>query len=614
MPDIKAVVFDVMGVLVRPPMVTGRAPVGMFGPDDADSDHPWHRLERGEITLREAQRLVGPPPAGGDVAAAGPVPPFALIPEMVELAEQLAAAGFRLALCTNAVRELTGLWSTLYAWDDLFPIVVRSCYEGARKPDPALYERTLLRLGARADETLVLDDSAANLATAARLGMVPVRVTPDVAEAVAAVRALTGLAADADRLPVGPPGLRRPVAASATDELLLAVLFDTATRENPFPLLHELRDTAPVHRLADRPVWYASRYDDCRTILRDPRFVKVPDGPALDFITGEPVPPPPPGLVPPVPFIDPPEHTAIRGVMAAGFTKSRLAALTPAITAAVDELAGPLVAAGGGEIVEGLSYPLAIRVICDLVGVPVDDRAGFRRLVRDASMTFEPSLPPDDMFVAVTAIFEMTTYFTALARRARRGEVGGVLPILLAAADDAGVTDDDVVASVVFLFSAGFETVAHLVSTTLYLLATHPDHYALLRAEPDLADAFVQEAGRLQSPVQLDSRMVGDADVVLSGVTVPAGSVAVTLLGAANRDPAVYPDPDRFDVRRAGPPPLTFGAGIHYCLGGRLAALEAATVIARLVASGASRLRVAGLRWKDAMVLRGFDELRLELT
>jgi cytochrome P450/FMN phosphatase YigB (HAD superfamily) len=617
--EIKAVVFDVMGVLVRPPAVDDRAPAGMFGPADADSDHPWHRLERGEITLVEAQRSVGPPRSGGNASAAGPVPPFTLVRETVTLAEQLAAAGLSVALCTNAVHELTGLWSTLYPWAELFPIVVRSCEEGVRKPDPELYRRTLTRLGVRAEETLVLDDSPANLEAASRLGMRTVLVgtdAADVASAVASVRAQTGVGADAPRVAVGPPGLRRPAACNDVDELLLDVLFDKGTRVDPFPLLHRLRTTAPVHRLGDRPVWYASRYEDCRTILRDPRFVKVPEGPALDFITGEPVPPTPPGLVAPIPFLDPPEHTAIRAVMGTGFTKAALASLRPRIEAAADELLTPLLRDGRGEVVERVSYPLAIQVICDLVGVPSDERADFRRRVREAALTFEPSLPPDELFVAVSAIFAMTQYFTGLAARARRGEVDGLLPALLAAADDAGVTDDEVVASVVFLFSAGFETVAHLVSTTLYLLASHPEQYALVAADPALADAAVTEAGRVQSPVQLDSRMVGDADVELSGVVVPADSVAVTLLGAANRDPDVYPDPDRFDVTRSGPFPLTFGTGIHYCLGARLAAMEAAVVVERLVAAGVTRLRVGdrGLRWKDAMVLRGFDELWVEVS
>ncbi|MFL6138207.1 MAG: cytochrome P450 [Frankiaceae bacterium] len=613
---VKAVVFDVMGVLVRPPAVAGRAPAGMFGPADADSDHPWHRLERGEITLAEAQRLVGPPPAGSGPAAAGPVPPFALMTEMVALAEQLAAAGLALALCTNAVHELTGLWSTLYAWDDLFPVVVRSCHEGVRKPDPALYERTLMRLGVQPEDALLLDDSPANVAAAQAHGMRAVLVDRDVTAAVDEVRRLTGVAPDAPRATVGPPGLRRPAVRGEADELLVGVLFDSATRPDPFPLLHRLRDLAPVHQLGDRPVWYLSRYEDCRTVLRDPRFVKVPDGPTLDFITGEPVPPTPPGLVVPMPFLDPPEHTPIRAVMSAGFTRHRLAALEPKLVAAAGELLAPLLASGGGEVVESVSYPLAVRVICDLVGVPEADRTAFRRLVRQAAMTFEPSLPPDEMFVAVSAIFEMTQYFGGLARLARADELPGLLPELLAAADEAGVTDDEVVASVVFLFSAGFETVAHLISTTLYLLATDPEQCAAVATDPGLAMAAVQEAGRVQSPVQLDSRMVGSADVEQSGVTIPAGSVAVTLLGAANRDPAVYADPDRFDVHRFGPPPLTFGTGIHYCLGGRLAMMEAAAVVERLLSGGARRLRVAeqGLEWKDAMVLRGFDRLWLELA
>jgi cytochrome P450 len=370
-----------------------------------------------------------------------------------------------------------------------------------------------------------------------------------------------------------------------------------------------------VHQLADRPVWYVSGYADSRTVLRDRRFVKVASGPTLDFVTGEAVPPPPPGSVPPLPFLDPPRHTNVRAVMAAGFARGQLRALQPTLRDAADDLLAPLLRDGGGEIVERLSYPMAIRVICDLVGVPAPDREMFRRLVRQASMTFEPGLAPADMHVAVSAIFTMVDYFSSLARSARQGQApgSGLLPLLLAEADATGLPDDDVVASVVFLFSAGFETVAHLISTTLFLLATHPSEWAAVRDQPDLASAAVEEAGRFHSPVQLDSRMVG-ADVELHGVRIPANQVAVTLLGAANRDPAAYTDPDRFDVRRRGPAPLTFGSGIHYCLGGPLATMEAAAVVERMIAMRVARIDLAGarseaLQWKDAMVLRGFDRL-----
>jgi hypothetical protein len=611
--DIRAVVFDVGGVLVHPPAVGDLAPDGLFGSSEVDSDHPWHRLERGELTIAQLQRLVGGPqvPAG---RRPGPPPPYALGTDFVELAEQLSAAGFTLALCTNAVRELVSLWWGLYSWDELFSVVVRSYEVGARKPDPALLEATLARLGMLPEETVFVDDLAANIAAAERLGMVTVRVDTDRAEALARIRELTGLPADAPRAAVRPPGLRRPAAQNHADELLLAVLFDAGAREDPYPLLHELRSIAPVHQLAGRPVWYVSRYTDCRTVLRDRRFVKVASGPTLDFVTGEAVPPPPPGSAPPLPFLDPPRHTAVRGVMGAGFAKGRMRALEPQLRATADDLLAPVLRAGGGEVVEQVSYPMAIRVICDLVGVPEPDREMFRRLVREASMTFEPGLSPDAMFVAVSAIFTMTDYFTRLARVARRGKAGGLLSMLLAEADASGLPDDDVVASVVFLFSAGFETVAHLISTTVFLLATHPEQLAIVRDQADLAAAAVEEAGRFHSPVQLDSRMVGE-DVELSGVRIPRNNVAVTLLGAANRDPASYADPDQFDVRRRGPAPLTFGSGIHYCLGGPLAMMEAATVVERLLAAGVRHLDVVkdGLTWKDAMVLRGFDRLTVAI-
>jgi epoxide hydrolase-like predicted phosphatase len=609
MGEIRAVVFDVGGVLVHPPAVGDLAPDGLFGSAEIDSDHPWHRLERGEITIAEVQRLVGGPQLPAD-RPPGPVPPYTLGADFVELAEQLAAAGFALALCTNAVRELVSLWWGLYAWDELFDVVVRSYEIGARKPDPAILRATMARLGTRPEETIFVDDVTANIETAQRLGMVTVRVGPDRTAALARVRELTGLAADAPRATVRPPALRRPAARNRADELLLAVLFDADVRADPYPLLHELRAIAPVHQLAGRPVWYVSRYADCRTVLRDRRFVKVASGPTLDFVTGEAVPPPPPGAVPPLPFLDPPWHTAVRPVMGAGFTRSRLGALEPRVVATAEDVLGPLLRDGGGEVVERVSYPMAIRVICDLVGVPERDRDMFRRLVREASMTFEPGLSPRDMFVAVSAIFTMTDYFSRLARAVRAGSPGGMLAMLLTEADAHAVPEQDVVASVVFLFSAGFETVAHLISTTLFLLATHPDELGVLRNQPELAAAAVEEAGRFHSPVQLDSRMVGE-DVELSGVRIPANQVAVTLLGAANRDPASYVDPDRFDVRRQGPAPLTFGSGIHYCLGAALAALEASTIVRCLLAAGITRLEVAegGLTWKEAMVLRGFDRL-----
>jgi HAD superfamily hydrolase (TIGR01509 family) len=588
---VKAVVFDVSGVLVEPP--AGVVAPETFGPDQ-DSDHPWHKLERGELTLTQVMRLL-PPPAEGRRSLP---PPYKLYGEVIEVAEQLHAAGFRLALCTNAVRELTMLWWGLYAWQDLFDVIVRSHEIGARKPSPEPYLAVLAELGTRPEETLFVDDMQANRATARRLGMVALPPNP------ARIRAATGLDTASPRARIGPPGLRRPIPRDEADELLISVLFDSQLRADPYARLARLRELDPVHRLADRPIAYLTRYEDCRTVLTDRAFVKVAgDLPTLDFVTGIPVVPAPPGSFVPAAFVDPPVHDAARGVLATGFRPARLRELEPAVRSAAADLVAGLVEAGTADLVGTVSFPMAIRVICDLLAVPEADRPKFRRLVREASLSFEPGISLPQRRTALNAIFAMTDYF-------RDAEPHGLLAALLAEGERAGVHREQVIADVVFLFAAGFETVAHLISATFFLLTANPEQYDQVRADPGLAGAAVGEAGRLQSPVQTDSRMVGTA-TTMGGVELNVGEVAVTLLGAANRDPACFPDPDVFDLHRTGPPPLTFGLGPHYCLGARLAALEATAVLEALVAAGVERIETGGFTWKDAMVLRGFDALEI---
>lgn len=595
---IRAVIFDVGGVLAEP----GPGPFAetFFGGRERDSDHPWHRLERGELTMAEAMPLLQMPPG-----RPRPPPPYTLKDDYLELAEQLAEAGFKLALCTNTPRETAPLWQALYPWADVFEVIIRSCDVGARKPNPRMVRAALEGLGCGPEESLFVDDLPANRESARSLGVTPVEGGGP--EGIARIRELTGVGPGAPRKAVGPRGPRRPPVRSHGDRLLTSVLFEPEHRADPFPLLRELRETSPVHQLAGFPIWYTTRYDDCHKVLRTPEFVKVTEYLALDFVTGDPVPPPPAGMVLPMAFIDPPEHTPIRRVMSSGFTRRRMDTLRPWLR----DLASGLVKAaaaveGPVNVVEAISYPLAMRVICDLVGVPKSGRDAFRSLMRDASVIFEPSLPPDRLFRAINAIIDMTEYFTKMGDAEE-----GLLRDLLRAGREAGdVSDDDVIANVSFLFFAGFETVAHLISTTLFLMATCPDQYALLRASPELADRAAQEVSRYHSPVQTNSR-IASCDLDFAGVRLPAGTVVVTMLGAANRDPAAYPDPDRFDISRPGPPPLTFGGGIHYCLGARLALLESAVVLESLIEAGVQRITLERADWKHAIVLRGFDQLDL---
>jgi len=598
---VTAVIFDVGGVLAHPG--AGEFSKTFFGSRVEDGDHPWHRLERGELTMAQAMPLLDMPPG-----PPRPPPPYTLDEEYVALAEQLAEAGIKLALCTNTPREAAPLWQALYPWGDVFDVIIRSCDIGARKPDVRMVRAALDQLGAAPAETLFVDDLPANRESARTLGVTTVDGGgPD---SIARIRELTGVAVDAPRRVVGYRGPRRPPVRGRGDKLLVDVMFAPEHNDDPYPLLRELRETSPLHQLGGHAIWYATRYDDCRRVLRHPDFRKNTEYMALDFVTGEAVPPPPAALALPLAFIDPPEHTPIRRVMNAGFTRRRLDGWRPWLRGLAKEIVARALSQGGPvDAVEAISYPMAMKVICDLVGVPSGARNDFRALMRDASVIFEPALSPERTYEAITAIIEMTEFLTNLG-----DTEDGLLRDLLHEARAAGdVSDDDVIANVTFLFFAGFETVAHLLSITLFLMSTHPDQFALVAASPELAASAAQECCRYHSPVQTNAR-VANRDLDLAGTVIPAGNVVVTLLGAANRDPAAFGDPDHFDVTRRGPAPLTFGTGIHYCLGAQLAPLEATILLESLVEAGVRQITPVQADWKHAIVLRGFDKLKVSLN
>jgi HAD superfamily hydrolase (TIGR01509 family) len=595
---VRAIIFDVGGVLAEPS--AGQFPEAFFGSNEVDSDHPWHRLERGELTMLQAMTLLPMPPG-----PPRPPRPYTLKEDYVELAEQLAEAGFKLALCTNTPLQAAPLWQSLYPWGDVFDVIIRSCDVGARKPDVRMVRAALDELGSAPEATLFVDDLAANREAASALGVTSIEGGGPAG--IALIRELTGVAATAPRRPIAYRGPRRPPVRDRGDELLADVLFDPSHRIDPFPRLRELRETSPLHQLAGLPIWYATRYQDCQEVLRNPDFVKVTEHLPIDFVTGEVVPPTPPGAALPLAFIDPPQHTPVRRLMASAFTRQRLDGLRPWLRGLAGEVVGRALATKGPvNAVEAISYPLAQRVICDLIGMKDGDRPDVRALMRDASVMFEPSLPPDRMYDATQAIIAMTEYVTSL------GDSGeGLARDLLRAARAAGdVSDADVIANVSFLFFAGFETVAHLLSAAMFLMSAYPEQYALLAASPDLAERAAQEISRYHTPVQTGTRLAS-RDLDFAGSRIPAGAVVVTMLSAANRDPAAFPDPDRLDVTRRGPLPLTFGGGIHACLGFRLALLEVTVLLESLLEAGVRRIAVEHADWKQTIVLRGFDRLEL---
>ena len=323
-------------------------------------------------------------------------------------------------------------------------------------------------------------------------------------------------------------------------------------------------------------------------------------------------------------------HTRMRTPIAAVFTPRRIAALEPAVTLAVERLLDSM--AEGGAVVDFMdrfAYALPVRVICELLGVPEADRYRFRGLAHELTQVLEYIVAPEELARADEAGRELAAYFAALAVRRRADPQDDLVSALVSRPDeggpddggpdvggpDSGMSDPELVANLVLLLFAGFETTTNLLGNGLALLFQYPAVRQAL-AGGGLAPAlFVDEVLRYDSPVQLTSRVALVDGLEIEGVPVPRQAEVLLLLGAANRDPARFAEPERFDPWRADNAPLSFGAGIHYCLGAMLARLEAAVAFPALLArfpelapaEGAVPVR------QDRIVLRGYAELPVRL-
>ena len=347
--------------------------------------------------------------------------------------------------------------------------------------------------------------------------------------------------------------------------------YDIEIDADPHPIWKRMRDEQPVYRNERYDFWALSRHDDIAAVHRDHATFTSSRGTVLELMGTD------LGDRGSIIFKDPPIHTVLRSLVSRAFTPRRMAAMEDTVRGICVDLLDPYVGSPGFDYVQEFGAQLSSRVICALLGVPEEEREE-KRLLIDQTMHLEPGIGMVND-ISLTAQIQMWEYIDALASQREIDPEDDLISVV----SHAEITGDDgerrkltrteVVDFGSVLLGAGFETVVRLVGNAGMLLAQHPDQRAYLAANPEAIPNAVEEMLRYEAPSPVNGRMTTRA-VTMHGVTIPKDAKVLILTGSAGRDDRVFPDPDRFDVRRDVGQHITFGFGIHFCLGAALARLE----------------------------------------
>lgn len=400
-------------------------------------------------------------------------------------------------------------------------------------------------------------------------------------------------------------------ADAALEQGLLEVLLSDHGAAGPYEAYRWLRERAPRLRTGSGLV-VLSGYEDCAAALRDRALGKADE--SLGFALAA------------VPeqlqrralrrfrrtmlFRNPPDHGRLRRLVAQVFTPRHVEELRPSVVARIDELLDGWAGRDEVDAVADLALPLPVGVIGDLLGVPGSDLVATAPRVRALVAPLEPSADVDAVREAAEAEDELAAYFADLLEVKRRRPDDDLLSRLATAHGDDRLDDDEMVGTAILLFAAGFETTTNLVGNGLAALLAAPEQRHRLARDPGLVTTAVDELLRFDAPVQTDGR-TALADTRIGDLDIPAGQVVLLLLGAANHDPAVFTRPSELDVGRREAPPLSFGGGLHFCLGASLARLEAAELFPRLLSRFPHLTPAGPPRWRRALSFRGLDRLPL---
>ena len=427
------------------------------------------------------------------------------------------------------------------------------------------------------------------------------------------------------------------------DELSLSNLQREEIRANPYPFYEQLRERDPIHWDEEMGFWTLSRYEDIASLYTDERFSR-----AQGLMRGfERLSEHDQHIARPVYqsfsqtlfYADPPYHTHLRSLMNHAFTPRYVERLRPFIEQTINQLLDP--SAGEMDVIRDLAYPLPVMVIAELIGLPAGDRVKFKAWSDDLFAILGTVKPKSQQLLerAAQSLEEMSEYIRHLAKRRRDSLGDDLLSILLAASDgetcpyphrpapphftmgqpigdgesSSALTEDELVANVNILLSTGHETTTHLIGNGVLAFLQHPDQTALLKEKPALIESAIDEILRYDNPVQITYRSALE-DAELNGRLIRRGDLVNTIIGSANRDPKRFSEPNRFIITRSEGRHLSFGLGIHYCIGAPLVKLEAEIAFETILRRYPNlALATDTLEWQEQPIFRGLKSLPVDL-
>jgi cytochrome P450 len=383
-----------------------------------------------------------------------------------------------------------------------------------------------------------------------------------------------------------------------------------AFRRHPYATYSRLREENPIVFYPDLNAWFLTRYDDVEGILKEPHLQNSATGGANA------------GELPDVVrefmelrnnwlfAMDPPRHTRVRALVHKAFSPARIRDLRSVVQRITDELLDEVEDAGRMDIIKDFADPLPMRVIAYMLGVKVDDYDRFAEYSDKLVAGLDVGAPPEHMMMSMQVALDLRDYFEELLQEKRQNPSDDVLSVLLEAEEDGEtLSHDELIATAVNLLTAGYETTTNLIGNGVLALLENPDQYDLVRNDTSLVGEMVEEVIRYYPPTSAVNRYVSD-DFEYKGHQMKAGQMLFPMTAAANRDPARFENPDVFDIQREDKKHLTFGYGIHFCIGAPLARLEGDIAFRTLLERFDNlQLAVDAVQWQPVFMTSGLESL-----